>query len=254
MAGTIPAAGSKVAKGAQVDLIISNGSPQLSYDNGQTISVINPSTGKPSGNVPAGSGGTQVEAAWSPDGTQLVYSQNGQLVLDNPNDRASKPFQLTAPQPGITNLNPSFAPTTKAHIIAFIQRSSSGPRSCASPRSGPFALNSSCTSAPGWDLGGQVDLVARRLDDPRARDQEQRRQLRPARRSTATSPFSTQASELGPGTLQTNDSVAGQGVFAGAFSPNGKKMALVSNIGTGTSTSTSSRPTTSPPTPRRSCR
>ena len=40
----MPAAGSKVAKGAQVDLIISNGSPQLSYDNGQTISVINPTT------------------------------------------------------------------------------------------------------------------------------------------------------------------------------------------------------------------
>jgi hypothetical protein len=38
-------------------------------------------------------------------------------------------------------------------------------------------------------------------------------------------------SDWGHGNLQTNASVPGQGVFAGEFSPNGKRMALVSNIG-----------------------
>jgi beta-lactam-binding protein with PASTA domain len=232
VAGTIPAAGSKVAKGALVDLIISNGSPQLSYDNGQTISVINPSTDKPSGTVPAGSGGTQVEAAWSPDGTQVVYSQNGELVLDNPNDKSVKPFQLTAAQPGVTNVNPSFAPTNSAHIIAFIQRSSSGAKLCFATI-GKFALNSSCTSAPGWDLGGQVAWApgGQTILVLGTKNNGANFGLLAFNSNVA---FSTQGSNWGQGTLQTNDSVSGQGVFAGAFSPNGKKMALVSNIGTGT--------------------
>jgi hypothetical protein len=37
--GTIPAAGAKVAKGATVDLLISSGSPELSYDDGQHVHV-----------------------------------------------------------------------------------------------------------------------------------------------------------------------------------------------------------------------
>jgi hypothetical protein len=48
---------------------------------------------------------------------------------------------------------------------------------------------------------------------------------------TSNVPFSTQASQWGHGALETTASVAGQGVFAGAFAPNGKSMALVSNIG-----------------------
>ena len=231
VAGTIPAAGSKVPKGAQVDLIISNGSPQLSYDNGQTISVINPTTGKPSGEVPAGTGGTQVEAAWSNDGTQIVYSQNGQLVLDNPKDKSVKPFQMTSPQPGITNLDPSFAPTNSKHIVAFIQRSASGTALCFATV-GPFALNRSCTNAPGWELGNQVNWApgGQTILVFGAQNGGHTFGLLAFNSNVA---FSTQASDWGHGTLQTNDSVAGQGVVAGAFSPNGKKMALVSNIGTG---------------------
>ena len=83
VAGTVPAAGAKVAKGAQVDLLISSGSPRLSYDDGHAIHVIDPATGKPSGRVPAGAG-PDVEAAWSPDGTHLVVSEGGRLVLDQP--------------------------------------------------------------------------------------------------------------------------------------------------------------------------
>ncbi|HEY7970294.1 MAG TPA: PASTA domain-containing protein, partial [Candidatus Limnocylindrales bacterium] len=81
LAGTVPPAGTKVPKGAQVDLLISSGSPQLAFDDGRAIHVIDPTTGKPSGKVPAGPG-PAVEASWSPDGTHLVVSDGGRLVLD----------------------------------------------------------------------------------------------------------------------------------------------------------------------------
>lgn len=228
LAGTVPPAGAKVPKGAQVDLLISSGSPQLAYDDGSAIHVIDPATGKPSGTAPAGAGPT-VEASWSPDGTHLVESQAGRLVLVQPNVPGAAPFELTPPTPGVLNLNPSFAPTTKALILAFIQRSSNGARLCFATI-GRFALNSDCTAAPGWDLGGQVEWSP---------DGSTILVLASRNRGanfgllafTSNVPFSTHAADWGHGTLQTNASVAGQGVFAGAFSPDGKRMALVSNIG-----------------------
>jgi beta-lactam-binding protein with PASTA domain len=228
LAGTVPPAGAKVAKGAQVDLLISSGSPRLAYDDGHAIHVIDPTTGKPAGSVPAGVG-PSVEASWSPDGTHLVESSGGRLVLVQPNAPATAPFALTPPMPGVEDLNPAFAPTTKALIIAFVRRGPGGARLCFATI-GRFALNADCTAAPGWDLGGEVDWSP---------DGSTILVLGTRNRGanfgllafTSNVPFSTHAADWGHGTLQTNASVPGQGVFAGEFSPDGKRMALVSNLG-----------------------
>ena len=226
LAGTVPAAGAKVPKGAQVDLLISNGSPRLAYDDGHAIHVVDPTTGKPAGRVPADAG-PDVEASWSPDGTHLVESSGGRLALVQPN--APAPFELGPPTPGVEDLNPAFAPTTKALIIAFVRRGTGGARLCFATI-GRFALNADCTAAPGWDLGGEVDWSP---------DGSTILVLGTRNRGanfgllafTSNVPFSTHAADWGHGTLQTNASVPGQGVFAGEFSPDGKRMALVSNIG-----------------------
>jgi beta-lactam-binding protein with PASTA domain len=228
LAGTVPVAGAKVSKGAQVDLLISSGSPQLAYDDGDAVHVIDPTTGKKSGSVPAGAG-PAVEASWSPDGTHLVESQDGRLVLVQPNVPGAPPFALTPPTPGILDLNPSFAPTTKALILAFVQRSSNGARLCFATI-GRFALNADCTAAAGWDFGGEVDWSpdGSTILVLGSRNHGANFGLLAF---TSNVPFSTHAADWGHGTLQTNAAVAGQGVFAGAFSPDGKRMALVSNIG-----------------------
>ncbi|MGN6869050.1 MAG: PASTA domain-containing protein, partial [Solirubrobacteraceae bacterium] len=228
LAGTVPAAGAKVPKGAQVDLLVSSGSPHLSYDDGRTVHVIDPTTRKPAGNVPAGAG-PDVEAGWSHDGTHVVVSEGGRLVLDQPGAAGAAPHPLTPPTPGVEDLNPAFAPTSKALIVAFIQRNAGGAKLCFATI-GPFALNADCTAAPGWDLGGQVNwspdgstilVLATRNHGANFG----------LLAFTSNVPFSTHAADWGHGTLQTDASVAGQGVFAGAFSPDGKRMALVSNLG-----------------------
>jgi beta-lactam-binding protein with PASTA domain len=228
LAGTVPAAGAKVPKGAQVDLLVSSGSPRLAYDDGHAIHVIDPTNGKPAGRLAAGAG-PSVEASWSQDGTHLVESEGGRLVLVQPNASGAAPFALTPPTPGVEDLNPAFAPTTKALIVAFVRRSGSGARLCFATI-GRFALNADCTAAPGWDLGGEVDWSP---------DGSTILVLGTRNRGanfgllafTSNVPFSTHAADWGHGTLQTNASVPGQGVFAGEFSPDGKRMALVSNIG-----------------------
>ncbi|HSC02447.1 MAG TPA: PASTA domain-containing protein [Solirubrobacteraceae bacterium] len=228
LAGTVPAAGAKVPKGAQVDLLVSSGSPHLSYDDGRAIHVIDPATGKPAGNVAAGAG-PDVEASWSPDGTHLVVSEGGRLVLDQPGAIGAAPFPLTPPTTGVADLNPAFAPTTKALIVAFIQRGAGGAKLCFATI-GRFALNADCTGAPGWDLGGQVDWSpdGSTILVLGTRNHGANFGLLAF---TSNVPFSTHAADWGHGTVQTNASDAGQGVFAGAFSPDGKRMALVSNLG-----------------------
>ena len=184
--------------------------------------------------MPAGTGGTQVEATWSNDGTQIVYSQNGQLVLDNPNDKSVKPVpddrtpaRDHQPQPVVR------ADEQRAHHRLHPAERQRDAQLCFATI-GTFALQPICTSAPGWELGGQVDLVAGRPDDPRAR------RPRTAAHTFGLLAFNSNVAVLDPGVRlgprharRPTTSVAGQGVFAGAFSPNGKKMALVSNIGTG---------------------
>jgi hypothetical protein len=225
VAGTIPKAGSSVKRGAVVDLLISSGSPQLSYDNQQAITVINPSTRKVSGAVPSGAG-PAVEASWSPDATHVIYSQNGQLVIDQPNNSKASPLQLTKAQTGVSNVNPSFAPTLKSLTIAFIQQTGSSAQLCFATIS-LKALNPSCTSPPpGWDIGGEVDW---------ANNGSQILVLGTNHGGanfgllefTSKAPFSTKASDWGHGKLITNASVAGQGVLDGEISPNGKQLALV---------------------------
>ena len=156
-------------------------------------------------------------------------SDGGRLVLDQPNAPAAAPFALTPPTPGVEDLNPAFAPTTKALIVAFVRRSPGGARLCFATI-GRFALNADCTAAPGWDLGGEVDWSpdGSTILVLGTRNHGANFGLLAF---TSNVPFSTHAADWGHGTLQTNASVPGQGVFAGEFSPDGKRMALVSNIG-----------------------
>ena len=125
--------------------------------------------------------------------------------------------------PGVSDVNPSFAPNHPS-LIAFIQRSSSAKLCFATI--GNYAVHPDCVGAPGWDLGGQVDWSP-----------DGRTILVLGTKNSGANfgllafnsnvPFSTQASNWAQPLLETDDSVAGQGVYAGAFSPDGKKIALV---------------------------
>lgn len=225
VAGTVPAEGSKVPKGARVALIISNGSPQLAFDNGTSLSVIDPTTRKVSAQVPAGVG-AQIEPAWSPDGQHLVYAQNGQLVLDEPSAKGSTPAVITHPPQGTTDHNPAFAPTTKAIVVAYIQRVGNAAHDLCFVSVSKFSQSNSCTSAPGFDLGGQVSWSPDGSTILVLGTRNNGANFGLLSFSSSV-PFSGQASNWGKPTLQTNASVASQGIFAGAFSPDGKEMALV---------------------------
>jgi beta-lactam-binding protein with PASTA domain len=225
VAGTVPAEGSKVPKGAHVVLIISNGSPQLAFDNGTQVNVIDPTTRKASAQVPAGVG-SQIEPSWSPDGQHLVYAQNGQLVLVEPSAQGSAPAVITHPPQGTTDHNPAFAPTTKSIVVAYIQRVGNAAHQLCFVSVTKFSQSNTCTNVPGFDLGGQVSWSPDGSTILVLGTRNKGANFGLLSFSSSV-PFSGQASNWGQPTLETNASVAGQGIFAGAISPDGKKMALV---------------------------
>src|SRR5262249_62082590 len=98
---------------------------------------------------------------------------------------------------------------------------------------GPNPLNANCTSHPGWTLGRQVAWA------PGGREilvfgvQNGHPGTFGLIRFLSNNAFSGQAFDWGQGKVVTSTARPQQGVIAGAFSPNGKQVALLSNIGGG---------------------
>ena len=229
LAGTVPAAGAKVPKGAQVDLLISSGSPRLAYDDGQAVHVIDPTTGKPSGRVPADAG-PDVEASWSPDGTHLVVSDGGRLVLDQPNAPGAAPFALTPPDAGGGGPQ-SLVRTDHQGVDRRLHPAQRRRRTAVLRDHRPVRTECRLHRGPGMGPRRRGRLVAGRLDDPRAGHPQPRRELRVAGLHQQR-PVLDARRRLGSRHARRRmPRSPGQGVFAGAFSPDGKRMALVSNLG-----------------------
>jgi beta-lactam-binding protein with PASTA domain len=232
VAGTNPPAGSQAKSGDKVAVLVSAGFPELSYDNGTVVHIVDGNTGKRAADVPS-SGQPQDQATWSIDGSHVVYVQGpanaGQLWLYAPGQNGAQPIPLSAANSNFHN--PAFAPTTQSNILAFIQVGSGDDKLCFATV-GPNALNPDCTDHPGWDLGRQIawspDGTAILVFGSKHGDPQQFGLIE----FVSNVPFSEHASDWGHGTVVTDTTRPGQGVIAGSFSPNGKQVALASNFGT----------------------
>ena len=226
VAGTVPAAGAKVPKGAHVALLVSSGPPELAFDNGTQINIIDPTTGKASAQIPPGIGG-QVDPAWSHDGQHLVYAQSGVVTLVEPGVATSPPSPITKPPPGMTDRNPSLAPTDKMILAAYLQGVGDHAHELCFVMVLKFTPRStSCKPVPAWNLGGQVSWSPDGQTILVLGTRNNGATFGLLAFSTGTA-FSPQASNWEGPDLMTDDSVPGRGVYAGTVSPNGKQLALV---------------------------
>ena len=89
--GTIPPAGTKLAEGAKIKLLVSAGFPQLAFDDGKNVLLANGANGK---RLPAIAKGSQEETdpACSFDGTQDRLRERPPRVPQEPGQARRAPL------------------------------------------------------------------------------------------------------------------------------------------------------------------
>jgi beta-lactam-binding protein with PASTA domain len=227
--GSSPSAGTKVKAGTKVAVLVSAGFPDLSYDNGTAVQVVDGASGKPVMKL-APSTQSQEEASWSIDGSHLVYRQGNGLELLAAGKSGAQPVGLTGTEADAHD--PAFAPTTKANILAYVEDHGGSSQLCFATI-GPYVLAPDCTSHPGWELGRQISWAPDGSSLLVFGVQTGHPGTFGLIEFVSNVPFSTQASNWGHGTLVTSDAHTNEGVIAGVFSPNGKQLALIANFGGG---------------------
>jgi beta-lactam-binding protein with PASTA domain len=219
---TVPAAGAKVPPGTTVTLIVSAGFPQLVFDAPTGLMSV---TGPAQPALLAGTQPGDGEATWSADGTHIAYVSGRDIVVAAP----GKPGSVVLRGGGAAFRDPAFAPAGR--VLAVTKRTNGDGDLCLATVSG--ATQADCISEPNIDVGRSVSwshdgkeiLVA---GHPKGKPQNFGLVL-----YRSNVPFSPHAADWGKGVPVTDVSRTGVGALAGAFSPDGKQLAIGSNAGGG---------------------
>jgi len=222
---TQPPVGTKVAKGAKVNLLLSAGFPLMAFDTKDNVVVVNAGTGKRSSPAIAKSGRVEKDAAWSRDGAHVVFTSGGQLRMADP-DKRERPAIPLRPEDELY-ADMSFAPTPDKLVLAAARRVGDDrantdlcigrvsldrytPRCFKDDR---FAVRDSH-----WSPNGKTILVSAVSGKENA-----------IVRYHSDVPFSTRKSDWGKGVFVTPRSPEG-GVIETAVSPDGKRLVAIANL------------------------
>jgi beta-lactam-binding protein with PASTA domain len=234
--GTVPPAGTKLAEGAKVKLIVSAGFPELAYDDGDNALLINGANGK---RLPAIAKGSplQTDPTFSFDGTQIAFAGNRRVFLKSLVKKDSPPVALTDTSQEFSDL--AWAPTLDINLIAMLRdkppagtakplQDNSNQDLCLLQVTKVNPPPPSCIDEPGVNLiktvrwapdgksifalgvksGGIFGIV----------------------RYKSKKPFSPDAKDWGKGKFITDITQPNKGVIDMAISPDGKKAAYVANF------------------------
>jgi hypothetical protein len=199
--------------------------PGLAFDTGAVVRLFDPRSGRTVREASPPQG-TAVEPAWSPDGRRVLYRVGRRLILVSA--RLSERGRVLY-EGRDKFAAAAFAPSTSAGVLALVRRTGSDGDLCFATV-GADDLRPRCAADPRWDLGRQIAwspsgrellVFGVRRGHPRQFGMLRYRSARP---------FSADPRDW-HGALATDASHPGRGVIGAAYSPSGKNVALVTNIG-----------------------
>lgn len=221
-----PAPGTELAPGASVRLVVAAGVPRLAFDTGAgALRLFDPSSDRTvrQATPPEGSA---TEPSWTADGRRVLYRVGRRLLLAS----ASSSSAGRVVYDGATRFAAAaIAPTLETGVVAMVRRSGADGDLCFAALGGGD-LQPRCARDPKWDLGRAISWRA----DGRELLVFGVRRGRPGSfgilRYRSATAFSADPRDWS-GAIATDISQKGRGVIAGAYSPSGRSVGLVTNVG-----------------------
>jgi beta-lactam-binding protein with PASTA domain len=224
---TDPAVGTKVAKGATVKMIISAGFPRVAFDDDKNVLLASGRTGQRIPPAIAKTTAREKDPTWSADGGSVVYTANGRLMSADMIKRDRVPSPLRPADE--TYADPSFAPIATRSVLAVGRVNADGDRDLCVGRVRVDSFTPQCIADnrftigfAHWSPSGKQILAFAVQSDRKRFGIVQYRSKRP---------FSALKSDWRGGGFVTPRG-EGKGVWDAAISPDGKRLAAVSDLDT----------------------
>jgi beta-lactam-binding protein with PASTA domain len=220
-----PAAGASVAAGATVRIVVAAGVPRLAFDTGSVMRLFDPGRGRTvrEAQPPEGSA---AEPSWTADGRRVLYRVGRRLLLASATSASGGRVVYA----GRTRFAAAaIAPTLTTGAVAMVRRSGADGDLCFA-RLGGGDLQPRCARDPKWDLGRAISWRPDGLELLVFGVRRGKAGTFGILRYRSARAFSTDPRDW-RGTIATDTSQKGRGVIAAAYSPSGRNVGLITNVG-----------------------
>jgi beta-lactam-binding protein with PASTA domain len=218
----VPEPGTEVQAGETVTMIVAAGAPELAFDNDRDILRVDSGTGKKLEPIATG---TQQEKdpAWSPDGSAVAFTSDGQVLLSNRDRPNAAPFPLTPDGRRYSDL--AWAPTGDRNVIAMFRVTDTTSDLCLGLVRPRRAMRVRCKEETDFDLARTMSWSAdgRTILAFGFKDLSTFGMVR----WTTKRPFSPNPDDWSAGEFVTDMSQPNAGVLDARLSPDGKRLAVV---------------------------